>query len=285
MNFTKLDAGIVDSTLWMQPHDVLRVWIALLAKSDARGYVRVGVPTLAHLCMVTVERLEQILNVLMAPDPYSRTQDDEGRRLREVAGGFEIVNYLAYRNARDDDADRERKREWDRKHRPSGAARQSDAVRRSPTQSDESDKVRRSPTQEEAEEEAEGSELRAPAPASPPAREEPPVTPAVAVCKALRSAGIAKVNAGNPNLIAALDAGHSVEAVVGYVLAARDSGKGDPFAYGVAAAANESPTPPARASPTGPPMPSKPSASSLEARNHALAQRWAAKEQPDHAAG
>ena len=121
-SFTKLDSGIVDSTLWMQPHDVLRVWIAMLAKTDATGYVRASVPAMAHLCMVPIDRMEQILEVLASPDPYSRTQDDEGRRLLAVEGGWQIVNYLAYRNARDEEARREQNREAKRRQRDRGKA-------------------------------------------------------------------------------------------------------------------------------------------------------------------
>ncbi|MEN5115867.1 hypothetical protein ABE488_00820 [Luteimonas sp. TWI662] len=193
-SFAKLDGGIVDSTLWMQPHDVLRVWIALMAKADASGYVRASVPSLAHLCMVPIERLEQILAILTSPDPYSRTPTDEGRRLRAVEGGWELVNYIPYRNSRDEDADRARKREWDRKNRPSGHARKrggegngsedAEGAEGSsddgPTESDDSptvrqqsDEVRQSPTQAEAEAEADkapslrsggGARKRAPAP-------------------------------------------------------------------------------------------------------------------------
>jgi len=95
--FAKLDGGIVDSTLWMQPHDVLRVWIAMLAKCDSYGIVRASVPAFAHLCMVPIERLEQILKILTSPDSYSRTPDDDGRRLRAIEGGWLITNYVKYR--------------------------------------------------------------------------------------------------------------------------------------------------------------------------------------------
>jgi hypothetical protein len=96
--FAKLDSGIVDSTLWMKDHDVLRVWIALLAKCDAYGIVRASAPAMAHLCMVTLERFEKIIQELCAADPYSRTSSDEGRRLSEIEGGWCIVNYLKYRD-------------------------------------------------------------------------------------------------------------------------------------------------------------------------------------------
>ena len=52
--WTKLDSGIVDSTLWAEDHETLRVWIALLAKCDAGGYARVAVPTMARLCFLSI---------------------------------------------------------------------------------------------------------------------------------------------------------------------------------------------------------------------------------------
>lgn len=155
MSFAKLDSGIVDSTLWMQPHDVLRVWIAMLAKADALGFVRASVPSMAHLCMVPIDRMEQIVAILAAPDKYSRTSVDGGRRLREVGGGWEIVNYQAYRNARDPESRREYQRQWDRENRPSGHARQSDTVRQQSDSPTQSDAVRQSPTKAEAEAEEE----------------------------------------------------------------------------------------------------------------------------------
>lgn len=168
-SFTKLDSRIVDSTVWMQPHDALRVWIAMLAKTDATGYVRASVPAMAHLCLVPIERLEEILSAFTSPDPYSRTPTDEGRRLRAVEGGWVIVNYPAYRNSRDTENDKATKREWDRQHRPSGHARSKSAGRThgpkqsvispkqsvvSPKRPRQSDPVRRGPPQAEAEAEA-----------------------------------------------------------------------------------------------------------------------------------
>jgi len=95
--FVKLDGGIVDSSVWMQPDDVLRVWIALLAKCDGYGLVRASIPAMAHLCRTTPERFQHILLILTSPDPYSRTADDDGRRLRQIEGGWLIVNYVKYR--------------------------------------------------------------------------------------------------------------------------------------------------------------------------------------------
>lgn len=96
--FAKLDVGIVDSTLWMKPHDALRVWICLLAKCDSYGIVRAAAPAVAHLCFVTLERFEEIIEDFCSPDEHSRSKDGEGRRLQKIDGGWMIVNYLRYRD-------------------------------------------------------------------------------------------------------------------------------------------------------------------------------------------
>lgn len=161
MAFAKLDAGIVDSTLWMQPHDTLRVWIAMLAKADQAGIVRASVPSMAHLCMIDIERMREILAVLEAPDQDSRTEAEEGRRLRRIEGGWEIVNYLKYRNTRDGDLRREQQRQWDREHRgarPNSKARKHLSDSKPPTTPDN---PRQPPTHAEAEADTEAEAEKA----------------------------------------------------------------------------------------------------------------------------
>jgi hypothetical protein len=171
MSFTKLDSGIVNSTLWLLPDDVLRVWVWFLSQADANGEVRTAAPPLAHICRIPLERMREILALLEGPDPDSRSPVEDGRRIEKIDGGWRLVNYAKYRANRDAEARTEYQRNWDREHRPSGHQRQSDSstvrhgptqsdtVRQqsdsSPTQSDQSDTVRHSPTQAEAEEEAE----------------------------------------------------------------------------------------------------------------------------------
>lgn len=157
--FTKLDSGIVHSTIWIQPHDVLRAWIALLALADQHGIARTAAPALAHLCMIPLDRMREILRTLESPDEDSRSEADDGRRIVKIEGGWRLVNHAAYRARRDTDTERERKREWDRQNRPSGHARaeQSDA---SPTQSDASPTNPTNPPQAEAEAEAEPSKSK-----------------------------------------------------------------------------------------------------------------------------
>ena len=97
MSFAKLDSGIVNSTLWVQPDDVLRVWIWMLSQADANGVIRVAAPALAMNCMKSVDRIREILTLLESPDPDSRSSEEDGRRIRKVPGGWQIINYRAYR--------------------------------------------------------------------------------------------------------------------------------------------------------------------------------------------
>jgi hypothetical protein len=96
--YVKLDSAILYSSLWVEQHDVVRVWIAMLAMADASGLVRSSVPALAHLCFVTVERMREILEIFKAPDRDSRIQEYDGCKIREVEGGWVILNYLRYRD-------------------------------------------------------------------------------------------------------------------------------------------------------------------------------------------
>ncbi|MGN6314573.1 MAG: hypothetical protein ACTHMO_12550 [Rhodanobacteraceae bacterium] len=95
--FVKLDCTILESTIWAEPDDVLRVWIALLAKADSFGVVRSTLPAMANQCRITLARAHEIIELLKAPDPYSRTPDNEGRRIEEIEGGWLILNYVKHR--------------------------------------------------------------------------------------------------------------------------------------------------------------------------------------------
>jgi hypothetical protein len=156
MSFAKLDTGIVHSTLWVQPHDVLRVWIAMLSQCNSAGIVKTAAPPLAHLCMVPLDRIREIIALLESPDPDSRSCEHDGRRIIRIDGGWQIVNYLKYREARSTEERKEYQREWDRKYR-SAASRNptaSDSIRQ---ESDNSQQNPTNPTKEEEEEEEERS--------------------------------------------------------------------------------------------------------------------------------
>jgi len=95
--FAKLFSSITESTVWGEPHHVVRVWIAMLAKCDADGIVDGSLPGFAHLCRVNLTEMNDAIERLSAPDPHSRTKDHEGRRIQSFAGGWRVLNYTKYR--------------------------------------------------------------------------------------------------------------------------------------------------------------------------------------------
>ena len=114
--FTKLWSTIVTSTVWAEEHPTRIVWVTMLATADACGRVEASLPGLAHVARVTIEECRTAIERLSAPDKESRTQEFEGRRLIafDGGGGWQIVNYEKYRNARNADERREYWRDYKR---------------------------------------------------------------------------------------------------------------------------------------------------------------------------
>ena len=121
MGWTKLDSGIVSSSLWSEPADIRIVWITLLALCDENGYVGISEPGLSRMANVSDEITRKALELFMSPDDKSRTPDNEGRRLmKSDNGGFIILNHLKYRERIDRSYRREQVREAVRRFREKG---------------------------------------------------------------------------------------------------------------------------------------------------------------------
>jgi hypothetical protein len=73
------------------------VWITILAIADKNGEVQASIPGLARIAGVSIEACETAINKFLSPDPYSRTPDDEGRRIEKIEGGWSILNHAKYR--------------------------------------------------------------------------------------------------------------------------------------------------------------------------------------------
>lgn len=117
-SFVKLYGSILTSSVWSEDSDTKVVWITMLAMADQDGIVRASIPGLARFAGVSLEATETALNKFEAPDKYSVTTDDDGRRIEPVEGGWIILNHSKYRDMRTrrqvQDAERQkRKRERD----------------------------------------------------------------------------------------------------------------------------------------------------------------------------
>lgn len=122
MSFTKLDSGILDSSIWDEDSNVLKTFIAFWTKSDSEGNVDATYNAMvrsANLCdksknPLPVSEFERCLNVLMSPDHTSKSESHEGRRIIRVSESrWFIVNYKHYRTSTySDNPDAIRKREY-----------------------------------------------------------------------------------------------------------------------------------------------------------------------------
>jgi hypothetical protein len=117
LTFTKLFSSITESTIWLEPMPTRIVWIAMLAMADRNGFVFGSVPGLAHRARVSVDECRAALRTLLEPDPDSRTKDHEGRRIAEIDGGWELLNYAKYRAILDAESVKASKRECARRRR------------------------------------------------------------------------------------------------------------------------------------------------------------------------
>lgn len=95
--FVKVYSSILDSSVWGESLATRVVWIAMLAMADKTGLVEASSDGIARAANVTQKQCDQALEVLSSPDPRSKSEQDDGRRVTKRDGGFQILNYLKYR--------------------------------------------------------------------------------------------------------------------------------------------------------------------------------------------
>jgi hypothetical protein len=115
MGFTKLDEGILLSSIMQEDSDTFKVWIALLAACKEDGIARVSSVGISAVCFLTLETVKKSLEKLSSPDSESRSLNDDGRRIERIDGGFKIINYHKYREL--SLKEREAQRKWNSRHK------------------------------------------------------------------------------------------------------------------------------------------------------------------------
>lgn len=110
MGFTKLDEQILQSSIMAEDPKTFKVWIALLAACRENGIAYISTTYLQAICHMTDLAVNKAIERLLSPDPASRSITDEGRRIRKVDGGFEIINYIVYRDISLKDAEEDDKK-------------------------------------------------------------------------------------------------------------------------------------------------------------------------------
>ena len=122
MQFTKLFSSILDSTIWQEPPQTKILWITMLAMADRNGQVHASIPGLARRAGISLQECESAIACLMAPDPYSRTKDHEGRRICVIDGGWALLNHAKYRTLLSFEERREYNRRKQAEHRAKKSA-------------------------------------------------------------------------------------------------------------------------------------------------------------------
>jgi len=120
-NYTKLFNSIVTSTIWTEDDKTRIVWITMLALADQNGEVHSSIPGLARLSAVPIADVERALEKFVSPDAYSRTPDNEGRRIAKIDGGWELLNHAKYRRMASKEDSKAASAERVRRHRARNA--------------------------------------------------------------------------------------------------------------------------------------------------------------------
>ena len=122
MAHAKLYSSITQSSLWSETKEVRLLFISMLANCDATGFVEAALPGLARLSNLSLQETQAALLTLQSPDPESKdihgdNPTADGRRVMKAKGGWLLVNYIAYRNRRDDENRRDYMRDYMRLYR------------------------------------------------------------------------------------------------------------------------------------------------------------------------
>jgi hypothetical protein len=103
---TMFDGSMLGAGPW-----VFSVWTYAIASCDSKGYIELNPRLIAAKIDGKVSSAPEVakaLDALCSPDPDSRSQEEDGKRLvQEGQFLYRIVNYASYRAIRDRDERRE----------------------------------------------------------------------------------------------------------------------------------------------------------------------------------
>jgi hypothetical protein len=117
--YIKLWDDILDSTIWMEEDHVVRVFLTFLLVANWDGFVDMPIPAIAQRARVSIQECIAAIEKLEAPDPFSRTKAEQGRRIIRVTEEqtlWHITNFEKRRGLRDEKAKRKHQaaymRDW-----------------------------------------------------------------------------------------------------------------------------------------------------------------------------
>jgi hypothetical protein len=104
---------IVDSSLWLEPDYVVKVFLTMMAKKDSDMVVRGSAFNISQWAKKSEQETLDALKILSSPDTKRiEKQLYEGRRIERVEDGWLILNGKLYRDLMVAENERARKRRW-----------------------------------------------------------------------------------------------------------------------------------------------------------------------------
>jgi hypothetical protein len=123
--YGKLFASMYDGSLaTVGPWEALVTFQQFVILADREGFVDMTHEAISRRTIIPLQIIRKGIEVLEQPDPQSRDEGNEGRRILRIADhrdwGWKIVNYAKYRAIRSADERREYMREYMRKQAARG---------------------------------------------------------------------------------------------------------------------------------------------------------------------
>lgn len=122
--YTPLFSQVVDSSLWCEPDDVVKVFMTMLAKQDHDHIVRGTAFNVAMWSHKSEGEVLKALAILEAADTKRlEPQPFDGRRIEKVEGGWLVLNGEKYQREMQRVNRREYQRQWAADRRKGKAGR------------------------------------------------------------------------------------------------------------------------------------------------------------------
>lgn len=92
-------SGIVDSSLWEENGNVVKVFMTMLATKDSDHVCRLDAYRIHKKCYLPETEVLDILKILASPDKRRKSEQRfDGRRIKSVPDGWLILNGAKYRD-------------------------------------------------------------------------------------------------------------------------------------------------------------------------------------------
>ena len=112
--YVKIHEQIFSSSIMEENVETRYIWFCLLTLADKEGFIDMTVPAIARRINISDITVASAIDKFMKPAPSSRTATADGRRLEKVreSFGWKIINYIYYRDLRNEQSRREYMKEY-----------------------------------------------------------------------------------------------------------------------------------------------------------------------------